>query len=169
MGSAEPSRAQYLTFSETHVISPTVINQARFSYSRHNVAQLTVYPDPRFGQIGGGFSLVEGKPLGEIAVGDFDAFNPRTNEPLFFEQDIFTFSDDVFYTAGAHALKFGALINRFQQFVSLQNDAIGVLEFADTESFLRGVPELFRASTPEALCINYVSTTRGIQFQLTPP
>lgn len=166
VGSAESSRAQYLTFSETHVVSPTVINQARFSYSRHNVAQLTTYPDPRFGQAGPGFSLVEGKPLGEIAVGDLDAFNPRTNEPLFFEQDIFTWSNDVFWTAGAHALKFGVLINKFQQFLSLQNDAIGVLEFPDTETFLLGVPELFRAATPGSeFDRDYRFTTLGFYFQ----
>jgi len=148
VGSAQPSRAQYLTFSESHVVSPTVINQARFSYSRHHVAQLSTYPDPRFGSAEPGFSLVPGKPLGELSVGGLDAFNPRTNEPLFFEQNIFTWSDDLFVTRGAHALKFGALINKFDQFLSLQNDAIGVLEFVDLETFLLGQPDSFRAAAP---------------------
>ena len=148
VGNFEPSRAQYVTLSESHVISPTVINQARFSYSRHHVSQINTFPNERFGTPGPGFSLVEGKTLGEIVPGDLTAFDPRTNSPLHFQQQIFTWSNDVFYTAGAHALKFGTLINRFDQFVSLQNDAIGVIEFPDTETFLLGQPNFFRAASP---------------------
>jgi hypothetical protein len=148
VGSQTLSRAQYLTLSENHVVSPTVINQARFSYSRSFIGQLSSYTDPRLGEPGPGLSLVAGQRLGEISVGDLTAFNPRTGEPVFFEQQIFTWSDDVFYTRGAHALKFGALINRFNQFVSLLNDGIGLIEFNDTASFLRGEPLSFRSATP---------------------
>ncbi|MGH9782689.1 MAG: TonB-dependent receptor domain-containing protein, partial [Terriglobia bacterium] len=92
--------------------------------------------------------LVAGQRLGEISVGDLTAFNPRTSEPVQFHQQIYTWSDDLFVTKGAHALKFGALINKFQQFVSLLNDAIGLIEFDDTLSFLRGEPTSFRSATP---------------------
>ncbi|MGH9786224.1 MAG: carboxypeptidase regulatory-like domain-containing protein, partial [Terriglobia bacterium] len=43
VGSLSASRAQYLTFSENHVVSPTVINQARFSYSRSFIQDINTY------------------------------------------------------------------------------------------------------------------------------
>ena len=152
VGSGSSTRAQYMTFSETHVVSPTVINTARFSYSRSFIDQFNTYTDERFAerfsQPSPEFSFNEGELIGEIAVGDLTAWDPRTSNPNIFHQQIFTWSDDVFYTAGAHALKFGALINKFSQFISVANDKAGVLEFSSPTDFLLGRPQSFRGAFP---------------------
>ncbi len=38
---------------------------------------------------------------------------PNTGYPTFHVQNIYTASDDIFYTKGRHALKFGMLFNRY--------------------------------------------------------
>jgi len=107
----EFSGMQFATLSETHIFSPTVLNTFRFSFSRNLVrAQSTTSPqitDPltilQPGQDMGGFtpaSTVTG--LGFIAA-DGQYIN-----------NVYTYSDDVFWTEGKHAFKFGSLINDFK-------------------------------------------------------
>ncbi|MEE8177117.1 MAG: TonB-dependent receptor, partial [Acidobacteriota bacterium] len=146
VGSGSQSRAQYLTFSESHVVSPTVINQARFSYSRSIISTFHTFKNQEFQKLGSSF--VAGEILGEIAVSGIEAWGPRTSNPNIFHQRIYTWSDDVFYTAGTHALKFGALINKYEQDMGVANDRIGVLEFDSIPQFLRGEPLQFRLATP---------------------
>ncbi|MCH7979082.1 MAG: TonB-dependent receptor, partial [Acidobacteria bacterium] len=148
VGSGTTSRAQYLTISESHVFSPTVINQARFSYNRSIIDAFHTFTNQRFATPAPGFSLIEGKILGEIAVGDLEAWAPRGSNPNKFHQRIYSWSDDVFYTAGAHALKFGAVINKFEQDMGVANDEIGVLEFDTISEFLTGRPFDFRGAFP---------------------
>ncbi|MCZ6490788.1 MAG: TonB-dependent receptor [Acidobacteria bacterium] len=148
VGSGTKSRAQYLTFSESHVFSPTVINQVRFSYSRSFIDAVHTFTNQKFATPAPGFSLVPGKILGEIAVGDLTPWAPRGSNPNVFHQRIYSWSDDVFYTAGAHALKFGAVFNKFEQDMGVANDEIGVLEFDTISQFLTGRPISFRGAFP---------------------
>ncbi|MGH9784296.1 MAG: TonB-dependent receptor domain-containing protein, partial [Terriglobia bacterium] len=131
-----------------HVFSPTVINQARFSYSRPRTRTVVVYFNEKYGQAGPGNSLIAGQPLGEVIVGELTEWNPGGNDPTEFNQRVFTWSDDVFYTRGAHSLKFGGLINNFEQFLIVNHDRKGVLEFPDIETFLTGRPSSFSGATP---------------------
>ena len=144
------TRAQFLTFSESHIFSPTVINQANFSYSRSPIAIFDLYINQKYGQPGPEVSLIPGEPIGVINVGDLTEWNPSGSNPSGYQQQIFSFSDDVFYTAGTHSLKVGALINKFKQFMQVNNETKGTLVFADPTDFLNGVPESFLSATPGA-------------------
>jgi len=146
--SGSTSRVQFLTLSENQVISPTVINQARFSYSRTFFDQTAIYTIEKFGTPGPGVSLVEGKELGVIEVGSLTAFNPPGNNPTGYHQQVISVGDDVFYTAGAHSLKFGGQFNMFHQDLNVINDGRGVIEFDTVESFLLGVSKGFSSAAP---------------------
>ena len=57
----------------------------------------------------GAFQAVPG--VTSIGVGIGNGPNPDN----YHVQNIYTFSDDLYYTRGKHALKFGVLFNRFNQ------------------------------------------------------
>ena len=107
------SRNQYVTFSENHVFTPTLLNTFRFSYSRTTRLQdgpaLLDFTGPQFSFYGGG------AVTGSLGVGGVQSWGLSTTQPADTKQNIFAWSDDLFYTRGRHALKFGALINRYSQ------------------------------------------------------
>jgi hypothetical protein len=144
------TRAQFLTIAESHIVSPTVINQFNFSYSRSPIALFDIYVNQKYGQPGPEVSLIPGQPIGVINVGDLTEWNPSGSNPSGYRQKLYSFSDDVYYTAGAHSLKFGALINKFEQFMEVNNETKGTLVFPDVETFLLGQPENFLSATPGA-------------------
>ncbi len=132
------TRNQYLSVSESHIFSPTVINQSRFTYNGATQQQDVGFSIAKFDQPGPGISLVEGKTIGVIEVGGLDEWNPGANDPTEYYQDMFSFGNDVFVTKGAHSLKFGGLYNWFEQFLVVNHDVRGKLEFADVTGFLLG-------------------------------
>ncbi len=102
---------QFMTLSETHIFSSTVLNTARFSFSRNltsgNSTTTTLITDPNVltqpGQQMGGFSPGSGVTGFSQLAADGTYIN-----------NVFSYSDDVFWTKGKHAFKFGTLINRFR-------------------------------------------------------
>src|SRR5256712_4179587 len=104
------SGMQFATLSETHIFSPALLNTLRVSFSRNLVfAQSTTSPritDPgpilQPGQDMGGFT-----PAGSVTALGFIAADGR------YVNNIYTYSDDLYWTKGKHAFKFGTLINNF--------------------------------------------------------
>jgi outer membrane receptor protein involved in Fe transport len=139
------SRSQFATLSENHVFSPSLLNTIRFSYSRTNVH--TTSPS---GLIGPQFSFVPGLDSGTINIGGVTTLGPNATSPSLYKQNIFTWSDDLFYTRGRHSLKFGTLINRYQQYILASGaNYRGTVTFASISSFLLGQ------------ATNYIATTQG--------
>jgi len=126
------SKNQYITVSESHVFSPTLLNTFRFSFSRTDVV-LSSPTDVRSPE------YIAGKGLGvfNLPIGEF---GPRFSTPLLQNQRIFAFSDDLFYTRGAHSLKFGALINRYHRPAILGAASVGMAIFPTLSHFLSGTP-----------------------------
>jgi outer membrane receptor protein involved in Fe transport len=128
------SRNQYLTLSESHILSPTVLNAIRVSYSRTNFANssTSTYNIP----------LVTGEPSGAVSIGGVTTgslgIGPQSTTGST-PQDIVTGSDDVFWTKGKHALKFGVLINHYEQGITDNYEVGGTLAFASFANFLTGL------------------------------
>jgi hypothetical protein len=119
----EPSRSQFITLSESHIFSPTLLNTARVSFSRTNVLANYVANPSQTGQpvIGPDVSFTNGQPVGLIVIGSngsgsptFTTMGPDFAAPNFHLQNYWSLSEDMFYTRGRHALKFGFLGNRIQ-------------------------------------------------------
>ena len=108
------SHNQFLTVEERHIVSPTVVNVFRASFGRqvssarqpgvvtvNGVNPLQFFPNRGFGD--GATQITGLSNLGEDLVIPFDQIQNR-----------FTEADDILWTKGAHSLRFGFSISRFQ-------------------------------------------------------
>ncbi|HWF37265.1 MAG TPA: TonB-dependent receptor [Candidatus Acidoferrales bacterium] len=135
-----PSRNQFLTVAENHVFSATLLNTVRLSFSRTafkthaSAASILFSPNLAFvaGQPMGAFQSVPG--LTSVGVGIGNGPNPDN----YHVQNIYTLSDDLYYTHGKHALKFGVLLNRFNQGVGGVQQPNGQLFFGSFANFMQG-------------------------------
>jgi hypothetical protein len=140
------SRNQFITLSETHIISPTLLNTARVSFSRSAPAV-----DSPSGIIGPQYSFVAGKEFGSITIGGITGLGSVATSPSKQKQNIFTYSDDLFYSRGRHSVKLGTLVNHYQQYLLTQTNSRGAVSFTDLRSFLLGQPNTYNALTPGSI------------------
>jgi hypothetical protein len=140
------SKNRYLTLSETHVFTPSLLNTVRVSHSatRNDVTSPTGFQGPQY-------DFVPGKGLGVINIAGIGEFGPRPSAPLSQNQDVTTFSSDAVYTMGAHALKFGALINRYAPFFTQGAASTGQIIFPSVTHFLRATPSAYTARAPGSI------------------
>ncbi len=128
-------RDQFVTLAENHVFSPTVLNQARISFSRTNIQQTTTWPS-LLNNVP--YQLIAGEAFGNIQVGGLTTYGPNNSSPNQLGQNVYTVSDDINYTRGRHAFKFGTLINRFEDNDIASTNTRGTLVFSNLAGFLAG-------------------------------
>jgi hypothetical protein len=141
------TRNQWVTLSESHIFSTTVINTARFSFSRTNwhatdttknlpaaaAAAGSILP-------GGGFAQFS---IGGINGGSYATIGPAEDNPANYGiQNIYTLSDDVNVARGKHAFKFGFLGNRWNEAISTTHSGSGFLTYGGLTDFLQSSPNL---------------------------
>ena len=140
------SRSQYITISEDHVFSPTILNSAHMSFSRTNLGGFT-----SSGIIGPTLSFVPGQEFGNLNVGGPSTLGGGGSEPSVSVQNVFTWSDDLFVTKAKHAIKFGTLINRFRQYKLQGTNQRGQAVFSSLTTFFNAQPISETAVTPGAI------------------
>jgi hypothetical protein len=145
----QESRNQFLTLSETHIFSPTLLNTGRLSLSRTLIHANTANHWADFGVQPVVFSPGM-LTLGGISVTGVDSIAPDCCSPSISGQDTYTFSDDVFYTHGRHSFKFGTLANYFRRREELGTGQ-GSLTFRSIDQFLQGIPSGFSGRVPGAI------------------
>jgi carboxypeptidase family protein len=138
---------QFITASESHVFTPTLLNTFRASFSRsHPVQTPSTLPAP-------GLNFMPGQPIGGLGVSGISDISPPSTGPTEFNQRIISFSDDVFYTKGRHSLKFGAAVNMYRQFANSIGTTIrGNWAFASLSAFLQAQPTQFSGLAPGSTC-----------------
>jgi hypothetical protein len=139
----QAARNQWITLVENHTFSPTVLNTARFSFSRthSNTTQNNIgLPGGTGPQIVPGFStgIVDMSGSGGGSDTEFGSVNAAPT--TFSLQNIYTLSDDVNWTRGKHAFKFGILLNRFNQGSQATNSYNGQLQYNQFSDFLQDIP-----------------------------
>jgi hypothetical protein len=133
------SQNQFLSLGETHIISPTLLNTARISFSRTNFDAQNLYSALFTGKNIPSF-VPAGLPMGGVSItGGYTGMGPNTGYPTFHVQNIYTASDDVFYTKGRHALKFGLLFNRYNSESRHTKLAQGTVSFSSLALFMQGI------------------------------
>ena len=155
------SKNQYVTLSETHVFSPNLLNTVRVSGSatKLNVTSPTDIAGPAY-------DFVTGKGLGVINIAGIGEFGPRPSAPLIQNQKVFSWSNDLFYTRGAHSLKFGTLINRYQPEFTQGAGSTGQVIFPTVTHFLRGTPSAYTGRAPGSILdSNWRFSTLGFYVQ----
>ena len=143
-------REQVATLEETHVVSPRLLNTARFGYSR---AGYFFTGEPTPGTPAAGVpGFLTGRLVGAVVVGGSAASNPQAQiglagsnngSNLSIARNLYTYEDRVALTRGAHQLSFGAW---FQQFQSNENIALsqyGQATFTSLQTFLTGTTSSF--------------------------
>jgi hypothetical protein len=168
------SRNQYVTLGENHILSPTLLNSFRVSFARTNYINLVLSPNtplnPNFQLQDAGtgcatsstgciWSFVPGNLTGGFTPGSgVTALAPPGTFPNYHIQNVWTFDDDIFWTKGKHAFKFGTMVNLFQE-PQLQSKAIfGTISFSNiynppsgsvpATGFLTGIPSSFNVVLP---------------------
>jgi len=169
----ESSRNQYLTLSENHIFSPQLLNTVRLSFARTSLPT-TIDVQPAVDgqavqscttQTSGGLagacsqgdvSFINGQPMGLVVIGaasgtgspGVTTMGPDFAGSNFHLQNYWSLGDDVFYTKGKHALKFGVLFNRVQLIVGEVVFARGVADFPTLSAFLQNEPTQELAAIP---------------------
>jgi len=133
-------RQQYLTLAENHIFSPALLNSVRFSYSRsHVLDQTPSSSNPSTSMVTGpGYSCITGQPICPFNVSGIANFSGSSASAINNTQDIFSVGDDLFWTKGKHGIKFGTLINHYNQYANLGVGQKGTVAFASLQSFLLG-------------------------------
>ena len=108
---------RFLVLSETHIFSPSTLNEFRFAVNRTRPSQVG-YPAI---DIPASLSFVPGQPFGAFtfsqSVGGSSALSPLGTSPFsleLFPQNLITESDTVTKVWGAHTVKFGVDVEREQ-------------------------------------------------------
>jgi len=136
------SRDQYVTLAETHVFTPALLNTARISYSRTNVPTNDFETAPLYNP-SISFNCPSGAAPCYQGTGDITTqgaccgvWGPDNPIPNYHLQNLFSLSDDAFWSHGKHALKFGFLGNRFDVLDKESAARRGALTFSSLANFI---------------------------------
>ena len=160
------NRNTYITLSENHIFSPTILNTARLSFSRTRVATAGV--DPVTGP-----AITPGNPMGNIGIGGGTSTNGTYATltagaviPALQLQNIYTLSDDVSWTRGKHTFKFGTLLNRWNEVVNSPGNIDGQIIYPTFADFLLDQPNLIEFKTLTSVSYRFtVFNTLGFYGQ----
>ena len=116
----------------TSILSPTVLNEARFQYGRDNESQIPQPPAP-----GEPTTAPEGRApsvglTGGVTFGTPN-FLPRAAFP---DETRYQFADTMTFTGGNHTLKFGFDINRVNDALDNLFDANGAFSYNNINDFI---------------------------------
>lgn len=142
---AESLREQVASVQEQHVLSPRLLNTARFGFSRASYIFNGTTPVDLPG-------WVVGKQIGAIVISGSTASNGASqitqagtnvgsnNETA---RDLFTVDDHVYWSRGRHQVEAGGWIQRVQSNDLLAQDQYGQASFSTLSSFLQGTVATF--------------------------
>jgi hypothetical protein len=156
-------REQVASVEETHVVSPKLLNTARFGYSRAGYF-FTGEPTPGTpaAEVPG---FLTGRLVGAVVVGGSAASNPQAQiglagsnngSNLHIARNLYTYEDRVSLTRGAHQLSFGAWFQQFQSNEIINLSQYGQATFTSLQTFLTGTTSTFLYS-PSPTAMNWRS------------
>jgi hypothetical protein len=143
-------REQVLSFEETHIFSPSLVNTARVGFSRAGYF-FTGQPTPGTpAESVPGF--LTGLPVGAVVVGGSAASNPQAQlglagsnngSNLRIARNLYTYEDHLTMTRGRHQLEFGAWFQQFQSNETIALSQFGQATFTSLQTFLKGAISSF--------------------------
>ncbi len=146
----ETLREQVLSLEETRVFSSSLLNTARFGFSRAGYF-FTGEPTPGTPAASvPGFLL--GHQVGAVVVGGSAASNPaatlglagsNNGSNLTIARNLFTFDDRLSWTRGRHQFNFGLWLQRFQSNENIALSQFGQATFTSLQTFLQGTASSF--------------------------
>jgi hypothetical protein len=129
--------AQNALVHETHLFSPRLVNDFRFSYSRE-VSNRGPAPNAINIAAFGTTLPFEPTPHAIQGIGVQGGFTFGDNPTAFFTRNNFTWSDDVGWEKGKHDLHFGGTIERSRVDLNNQFNQPGIFGFGTQDNYLFG-------------------------------
>ncbi|HTR39922.1 MAG TPA: TonB-dependent receptor [Bryobacteraceae bacterium] len=134
----------FATIEWRRVITPTLLNQLRFSFTRTYESDVLQNPDetkaldffPERGQNGG------------VNITGLSSIGPSIFAPLLEAQNKFPVADDMFWTHGAHSIRFGGFFSRVQSNFMQGGWYGGFYNFGSIQALLQNQPYLFIGPQP---------------------
>lgn len=126
-GASSTNGPRNFNVAETHLFSSTIVNEFRAAYGRSAPIfgiSSTVPPGPRI----------------QFNNGQVSTFGPWEGIPQGRVQNTFQYSDTLTWNKGAHNLKFGGDLYRYQANSFLENSTRGVYQFDSWDDFAAGRP-----------------------------
>ncbi len=141
----ESLREQVASVQEQHVFSPSLLNTARFGYSRASYFFTGYSPVPLPG-------WVTGKPIGAIVISGSTAsngasaisqagLNVGSNNSA--TRNLFTWDDHVYWSHKKHQIEAGIWLQRIQSNDLLAQYQYGQASFSTLQTFLQGTVKTF--------------------------
>jgi hypothetical protein len=131
---------QFIILSETHIFSPSLSNTVRLAFSRTNFGSFPI----EVGSLPTGIDpFIAGRPFGFFSitnltpVGNGRLVGPPNSLHL---QNIYSFGGDLYDQRGKHSLRFGTLLNRFNEALTAPVNYDGTASYNSFANFLQGIP-----------------------------
>ena len=143
-GDTRTSRRQILTLNETHTLTSTVVNEARFGFNRiHILFDPNAHLNPLDFGIKNGVTEPIGLPQITVTGASFN-FGGPAGFPQGRSDTTYVLSDTLNYLRGHHSFKFGVEARRF--FNNNTNKDTGAFSFANMNAFLAGTANAFNVT-----------------------
>ncbi len=142
----ESLRAQVASIQEQHVFSPSLLNTARFGFSRAS------FFFTGYSSVGGVTGWVAGKPVGAIVVAGSTASNgasqitgagTNVGSNNAATRNLFTVDDHFYWSRGRQQIEAGIWLQRIQANDLLAQYQYGQASFATLQTFLMGTAKTF--------------------------
>lgn len=145
----ENLREQVLSLAETHVFSPTLLNTARFGFSRANYifTGVPTFQGPSFVQGDPTGALVIGGGTGSNAASQLSPAGSNSGANLFAARSLFTYDDNLSLSRGIHQITAGVWFQRVQSNDLMAQNQYGQATFASLTTLLQGTVSSFSAVT----------------------
>src|SRR5712692_5813464 len=140
----ETHRNQYVSLVAARVLSPRVLNVARFGFNR-STTLVNLFNQAN---VPASLSFIPGQPFGRLRVGGLSPLGATINDPRFFRMNSFQPGDDLSITRGAHALRTGFILERFQWNTANFNRIGGDYAFDTLDRFLHNIARSVDAPFP---------------------
>jgi hypothetical protein len=148
--SALALRNQVASLQEMHVFTPQVLNTFRAGFSRAGFNYDSVFP----ASLSPGLSFVSGRGPGGIVIGGgltttgaaaVTPAGPNNASSVWNRRNLFTFTDDVQISKGAHQISYGIWVQPLQDNDDTASRQLGQASFSSLQTFLQGVVSNFQA------------------------
>jgi hypothetical protein len=139
------SHMQFVTTEWRRIVSATIVNVARASFSRPGTNEFTTQPVGN--GIQGGKDPLQffpgtGRQTGTVQIQGLSGIGGALQLPFNTTQNRYTEADDVTWTHGAHSFKFGASVSRLQSNTFMPFFQGGQWAFHSLAEFVTGVPDV---------------------------
>ncbi len=143
----------FATVEWRRIVTPTIVNLLRFSYTRtaETDNEVNLNPTPAL-------NFYSGHQNGNFSVPGLSLVGTSIFAPILQVQNKFPVADDLIWNKGAHSFKFGGLISRVQSNFTQDGWWGGSYTFPSIPAFLQAQPVLFIGPIP-----GYTDSTRDFR------